>query len=88
MGLNVITASAAWPASPQYTASGDTDILLQAPVGHNLAFAVESAQPATNPHLGPLLKGGEGRAMQLLDGQGLYVVALDAPGSVTLVVQD
>lgn len=90
MAENKITAGNDWPAVAQYVASGATDILLPAPVGRDLVFMTGAVAPTVSPAIAPLIRGGNSQAMQLADGEGLFVVAFGAAPAeaVDLVILD
>jgi hypothetical protein len=75
MSYTVMSITDEFPDAANYTASGDTDILIQAPTDRDIFWAVNASKPTESPLIFNRIPAGQGKALQLLDGENLWVSA-------------
>ena len=92
MAYQSLTATADWPATPQYTAAADTQMKIVNPNPSPVKWVTtnDDTKPALPPNDGDAIKPSEGEPIILLAGERLWLVAPNlrdgsAPVPVTLL---
>ncbi len=88
MATTTKTVTAAWPASPHYTASGETDIAIKNGANLEVRFCTttDDTQPTLDATLALSVEVSDQACITLNDGERLWMIAPGAPGDVTVAI--
>lgn len=75
MSYEVLSVASDWPATPQFTAVGETQIALTNRTQEAAFFIIHATRPVHDPYGGMAILHPSRETLTLLDGESLWIAA-------------